>query len=92
MTPYEDILARFSGEATDRPLYMPDLTLWYDYHRGRGTLPDGWQHITLPQIARELGVSIWAVAQPVREHAPTVEITTTEQGAGASFAPSSSPG
>ncbi len=81
MTPYEDILARFSGEATDRPLYMPDLTLWYDYHRGRGTLPDGWQHITLPQIARELGVPIWAVAQPVREHAPTVEITTTEQDA-----------
>ena len=45
----------------------------------RRTLPDGWQHTTLPQIARELGVPIWAVAQPVREHASTVEITTTEQ-------------
>ena len=79
MTPFENILARFSGETTGRPLYMPDLTLWYDYHHGRETLPDGWQHTTLPQIARELGVPIWAVAQPLREHASTVEITTTEQ-------------
>jgi hypothetical protein len=82
MTYSDEILARFSANSGDeqvlRPLYLPDLTLWYDYHRGRETLPDGWHRTTLPQIARELDVPIWAVAQPVREHAPTVEISTTE--------------
>ena len=79
MTEAEKILARFSDDAGHRPLYVPDLTLWYDYHHARRTLPDHWQHTTLPQIARELGVPIWAVAQPVREYAPTVEITTIER-------------
>ena len=83
MTYADEILARFSvdsdGEQTLWPLYLPDLTLWYDYHRERESLPGGWQRTTLPQIARELDVPIWAVAQPVREYAPTVEISTTEE-------------
>ncbi len=83
MTNADKILAHFSGglpgEQRSRPLYLPDLTLWYDYHRGRDTLPDGWKRTTLPQIARELNVPIWTVSPVIREHAPTVNITTTEQ-------------
>ncbi len=79
----EQILAHFSNAIPEHqrttPLYLPDLTLWYDYHRGRNTLPEGWQRTTLPQIARELTVPIWTVSPVIREHAPTVSITTTEQ-------------
>jgi len=83
MTYSEEILARFSADSGDeevfRLLYLPDLSLWYDYHRQRDTLPDDWKRTTLPQIARGLDVPIWAVAQPVREYASTVEVSTSEQ-------------
>ena len=75
----KDILARFSGESDGRPLYLPDLTLWYGWHRGRGTLPERWADASLPRIARDLGVPVWLTAQPWRVESPGVDIRTTEQ-------------
>ena len=80
MTFKADILARFSGEPSQRPLYLPDLTLWYDWHQSRGTLPQGWQGYSLPQIARTLRVPVWQVVRPWRIETPGVHITTTQEG------------
>lgn len=59
MTGKEDLLNRFTAKATRDPLYVPDLTLWYDWHRTRGTLPRGWRDRSLPQISRLLGAPAW---------------------------------
>lgn len=75
----EKILARFSGEADGRPLYMPDLTLWYDWHRSRDTLPNKWKGHNLPQVARAMGAPVWWVARPWRVQTPGVEIATTRE-------------
>ncbi len=76
----EKILARFSGEGDGRPLYLPDLTLWYDWHRSRDTLPSGWEAFSLPQVARNMGAPVWWVARPWRVETPSsVEIVRTEE-------------
>jgi hypothetical protein len=80
MTLKAEILSRFSGEAGERPLYLPDLTLWYDWHQRKGTLPDRWKDYSLPQVARALGVPVWLVARPWRVETPGVEILTEERG------------
>jgi hypothetical protein len=81
MTLKADILSRFSGGGGggDIPLYLPDLTLWYDWHRKQNSLPDKWQGYSLPQVARALGVPIWLPARPWRIETPGVEVTKTEQ-------------
>jgi hypothetical protein len=80
MTSKADILARFSGAADPRPLYLPDLTLWYDWHQSRGTLPRGWQKYSLARIARALNAPGWLTARPWRVETPGVKTTTTQEG------------
>jgi hypothetical protein len=79
MTLKEKILARFSGEADGRPFYLPDLTLWYDWHRSRKTLPSGWEDYSLPQVARTMDAPVWWVARPWQVETPSVEIMRTEK-------------
>jgi len=79
MTAKADFLSRFSGEAGDRPLYVPDLTLWYEWHRSWDTLPDRWKGRSLPQVARALGVPVWTIARPWRVEHSGVKVWTTEQ-------------
>ena len=72
------VLAPFSGIAEESPPYLPDLTLWYEWHRRRGTLPAEWRDYTLPQIAQALGVPAWLVARPWRVETPGIEIGVSE--------------
>jgi hypothetical protein len=78
MTLKTEILSRFSGEADNQLLYVPDLTLWYDWHRKKDTMPGKWKNYSLPQIARDMGVPIWLTVRPWQIETPGVEITTTE--------------
>lgn len=78
MTGKEDLLKRFSGEATGDPLYLPDLTLWYEWHRTRGTLPESWRESSLPQIARTLDAPVWLPAQPWRIVTSGIKVETVE--------------
>ena len=78
MTIKADLLARFTGQGSRRPLYLPDLTLWYDWHKKRGTLPKQWQDYTLPEAARAMKSPVWFAAQPRLGHTG-VEIIITEQ-------------
>jgi hypothetical protein len=79
MTLKADILSRFSGEADERPLYLPDLTLWYEWHQKKDTLPDKWKGYSLPQIAQAMDTPVWLVTRPWRIETTGVEIVTTEQ-------------
>jgi hypothetical protein len=84
MTLQSDILARFPGarfpdQGDGRTLFLPDLTLWYRWHHSRGTLPERWSGLSLPQIARAMGVPAWQVARPWRVETPGVREETTER-------------
>lgn len=72
-----ELLARFTGQENDgNPIYLPDLSLWYEWHSKQSTLPEKWSDHTLPQIARKMGVPVWMPVRPWRvEVNAGVEIT-----------------
>ena len=78
MTPHNAILQRFRGDAVGAAFFLPNLTLWYNWHSEHGTLPAAWQGWSLPQIARSLGVPAWLTARPYATDWGEVETVTTE--------------
>ena len=56
MTHRERILAAIRGDIPDRLPWVPRLDLWYKANRHNGTLPPEWAELSLPEIARDLGV------------------------------------
>ena len=75
-----DILSRFSGEGGQGCLCLPNLTLWYNHHRGKDSLPTRWKDHSLAQIARDLGLPVWLVTRPWKIETPGVEIRKVEEG------------
>ncbi len=75
MSHRDEILARFSGMGSGSLLYLPDLTLWYGWHRRRGTLPKRWQGWSLPEISRDLGLPLWLTVQPWRLETTGLEVS-----------------
>ena len=61
-----EIIARFAGKGQGAPIFMPDLTLWYPWHKTRGTLPVDWKHFSMAQTALALGGAAWIVVRPWR--------------------------
>ncbi|MBN1836957.1 MAG: hypothetical protein JW820_13970 [Spirochaetales bacterium] len=47
-------------------LFLPDLSLWYRWHKERGTFPPGWEGESLPEICRRRGLPIWLPVRPWR--------------------------
>jgi hypothetical protein len=78
MTYQTEILARFAGEKVERTLFLPDLTLWYDWHTKRGTLPERWRDHSLPQIAWAMGAPAWLPIAPYRVETPGVDVEMIE--------------
>ncbi|MCB9130843.1 MAG: hypothetical protein H6647_07865 [Anaerolineales bacterium] len=78
MPPKQDVIRRLRGNHADPPLYLPDLTLWYDWHAKRRTLPVEWRGWSLAQIARSLGVPVWQAARPFRIESGNVEVYKSE--------------
>ncbi|MBD3306961.1 hypothetical protein GF339_11095, partial [candidate division KSB3 bacterium] len=78
MTTKADILARLAGNGTAAPLFLPDLTLWYAWHTRQHTLPTSWNHLTLPEIGRELGVPTWRAVRPWTVETTDIDIVLTE--------------
>ena len=56
----------FPERVRSEPLFLPDLTLWYDWHSSQGTLPVANQNATLPEVAQSLGLPIWLPAVSFR--------------------------
>ena len=79
MSSRSEILSRLAGHGGEEILYVPDLTLWYSWHKERNSLPDQWRDCSLPEICRSMGVPVWQTLQPWRLETPGIEIETTEE-------------
>jgi hypothetical protein len=77
-TSRQAILDRFHRADRREPMYVPDLTLWYSWHRRQGTLPGSCRRCSLAQIARTMGVPAWVTVRPWRIETQDVEIETVE--------------
>lgn len=58
-----------------RPLFMPDLSLWFDWHSKRETLPEGYRESSLAEIASALNCPAWIVHTPWQLEYDGIEVT-----------------
>jgi hypothetical protein len=72
MTLKELALSRFTGEGVEGTVFIPDFTLWYEGNRER-------DKTTPIQIADELGIPAWLVAQPWRIEYPGATLDRVEE-------------
>jgi hypothetical protein len=70
----ENILSRFQANGSYAPVFMPDLTLWYEWHRDHDTLPRQHRDHTLIEIAQALGCPAWVPLRPWRLEMHGVDI------------------
>lgn len=81
MTTSENILMRLSQIGQTGVPYLPNLTLWHEWHQSRGALPEAWRGYSLVQVAEALDVSAWIVAHPWRvEHIGIAVVSEKVQG------------
>ncbi len=66
MTPKAQLLAHLAGQDDGSPLYVPNLSLWYEWHAGRGTLPEGWKGFSLVQVLHALDAPTWLTSRCFR--------------------------
>jgi hypothetical protein len=71
----ETLSTRFGGEAPSRPLFMPDLSLWFGWHSKRGTLPEAHRESSLADIAAALNCPAWIVHTPWQLEYDGIEVT-----------------
>jgi len=67
-----------AGASLDRVEFMPDLTLWYDWHSQRDSLPPRWCGASLSRIAEDLGVAAWHTSRLWRIETPGIDIETSQ--------------
>ena len=72
----EIVLAQFQGKAPSHPLFMPDLGLWFDWHRHRGTLPEGYRESSLADIASALDCPAWRIRTPWQLDHNGIDVTS----------------
>jgi hypothetical protein len=71
----ETIWAQFNGQAPSRPLFMPDLGPWFEWHRRRGTLPEAHREGSLVDIASYLNCPAWMVHTPWQLEYDGIDVT-----------------
>jgi hypothetical protein len=69
------LLAQFNGQAPSRPLFMPDLGLWFEWHSKRGTLPEAYRESSLVDIALSMNCPAWRVHTPWRLEYDGINVT-----------------
>ena len=74
MNQKQNILSRFQAGQLSDPVFMPDLTLWYKWHKARNTLPGKYKRHTMVEIAQVLGCPVWNPLRPWRMNNPGVDI------------------
>ena len=69
MTKRDAIISIFqsseSSEKINHRVFMPDLTTWYDWHAGNGSLPDEMKEKSLEDVCRILNVPVWNKCKPL---------------------------
>jgi hypothetical protein len=71
----ENLLAQFHGQAPGRHLFMPDLSLWFEWHSQRGTLPEAHSESSLADIASALNCPAWMVRTPWQLEYDGIDVT-----------------
>jgi uroporphyrinogen-III decarboxylase len=51
-------VAAMRGDPVDHMPFIARMDLWFDHHRGLGTLPERYRHASLWDLQRDLGVGI----------------------------------
>lgn len=74
----QNILSRFQAGKLNDPVFMPDLTLWYEWHKVRNTLPEKYKSHTMVKIAQVLGCPVWNPFRPWRINNLGVDIIKEE--------------
>jgi len=74
-----ELLSCFSEETVGHPVYVPDLTLWYEWHESHGTLPEAWRDRSLPEIAGLMGVPVWLPVQVWESETSGLEAENVEK-------------
>ena len=80
MNQKQNILSRFQTGQWGAPVFMPDLTLWYKWHKDRNTLPGKYKSCTMVEITRQLGCPAWNPLRPWRMDHPGVDIVEERSG------------
>jgi hypothetical protein len=62
------------GETPERPLFVPRLDIWYNRNHARGTLPAGYENLSLREVAQKLGVGLHAVVPDFIRSAPAEDL------------------
>lgn len=75
------VMDAIGGQTPARPLFMPDLGLWFAWHSRRGTLPQGCGG-SLAEIASSLNCPAWTVRSPWRLEYEGVEVTREKSATG----------
>jgi hypothetical protein len=74
----ELFFAQFNGQAPVRPIFMPDLGLWFEWHSKRGTLPEACRGSSLVEIASALNCPAWVVRTPWQLEYDGIEVISEE--------------
>jgi hypothetical protein len=69
------LLAQLNGQAPSRPLFMPDLSLWFEWHSKRGTLPEAYRKSSLVEIASALNCPAWIIRTPWKLEYDGIDVT-----------------
>lgn len=75
------LMDAIEGRAPARPLFMPDLGLWFTWHSRRGTLPQGCGG-SPAEIAASLNCPAWTVRTPWKLEYEGVEVTREKSATG----------
>ncbi len=73
----EILLSQIPGQASGRPLFLPDLSQWFQWHSRRGTLPEG-RESSLAGIASSLNCPAWSVHTPWRLEFDGIDVIREE--------------
>ena len=55
------MLAVLRGETPNGMVFVPRLDIWYNRNKARGTLPEGYENLSLREVATKLGVGFHSV-------------------------------
>ncbi|MGI6367094.1 MAG: hypothetical protein ACOX2L_01830 [Anaerolineae bacterium] len=74
----QELRARLTGGGGDDPIFLADLTRWYQRMALLGMMPPALEGLALPEVYRALGLPIWMVARLWSESLPGMEVSLEE--------------
>jgi uroporphyrinogen-III decarboxylase len=69
-----NILAVLRGEPLGGLLFVPRLDIWYNCNKARGTMPRGYEGLSLRDVAAKLGVGFHSVVPDFIRSAPVEDV------------------